>query len=173
MSKRAKERALEAYPNESFVSEDYANMCRYFFIRGYEQAEKDLGWISVKDRLPEVGHFVLTCASDTETPQWIGRALLLEDGTWWDGEWVIRVDYWMEVPKLNKENVMTAPEKIYTNNRGAYTKLPIFSQADANVEYIRKDALLKWLQEVRAIPHENAIVRDLVFQEIINKLNSM
>ena len=68
---------------------------------------------------------------------------------------------------------MTAPEKIYINNRGAYTKLPIFSQADANVEYIRKDALLKWLQEVRAIPHENAIVRDLAFQEIINKLNSM
>jgi len=103
MSKRAKERALEAYPNDSFVSEDYANMCRYFFIRGYEQAEKDLGWISVKDRLPEVGHFVLTCASDTETPQWIGMALLLQDGTWWDGNWVIRVDYWMEVPKLNKE----------------------------------------------------------------------
>lgn len=68
---------------------------------------------------------------------------------------------------------MTAPEKIYTNNRGAYTELPIFSQADANVEYIRKDALLKWLQEARAIPHENAIVRDLAFQEIINKLNSM
>lgn len=42
MSKRAEQRALEAYPNESFVSEEYADMCRSFFIEGYEQAEKDL-----------------------------------------------------------------------------------------------------------------------------------
>lgn len=41
MSKKAEERALEAYPNESFVSEEYADMCRSFFIEGYEQAEKD------------------------------------------------------------------------------------------------------------------------------------
>lgn len=68
---------------------------------------------------------------------------------------------------------MKAPDKIYTDNRGAYAELPIFSQADANVEYIRKDVLLKWIQEVRSIPHENAIARDLTFQEVINKLNSM
>ena len=68
-----------------------------------EQAEKDLGWISVKDRLPEVGHFVLTCVSDTGTPQCVGMALLLEDGTWWDGDIKVNVDYWMEVPKLPKE----------------------------------------------------------------------
>lgn len=42
MSNRAEQRALEAYPNESFVSEEYADMCRSFFIEGYEQAEKDL-----------------------------------------------------------------------------------------------------------------------------------
>lgn len=41
------------------------------------------------------------------------------------------------------------------------------------VEYIRKDALIEWIQEVRAIPHENAITRDLTFQEVVNKLNSM
>lgn len=40
-------------------------------------------------------------------------------------------------------------------------------------EYICKNALMKWIQEVRTIPHENAITRDLVFQEIVNKLNSM
>ena len=68
---------------------------------------------------------------------------------------------------------MKAPDKIYTDNRGVYAELPIFSQADANVEYIRKDALLEWIQEVRAIPHENAIVRDLTFQEVVNKLNEM
>lgn len=39
--------------------------------------------------------------------------------------------------------------------------------------YIRKEALMEWIQEVRAIPHENAITRDLAFQEVVNKLNSM
>lgn len=41
---------------------------------------------------------------------------------------------------------MKAPEKIYTDNRGVYAELPIFSQADANVEYIHKDALLEWVE---------------------------
>lgn len=40
-------------------------------------------------------------------------------------------------------------------------------------EYICKDALMEWIQEARAIPHENAITRDLAFQEVVNKLNSM
>ena len=44
---------------------------------------------------------------------------------------------------------------------------------NGGTEYIRKDALLEWIQEVRAIPHENAITRDLTFQEVVNKLNSM
>lgn len=65
-----------------------------------------------------------------------------------------------------------------------------------NVEYINKDCindmlktaedhayfagqekfrekLMEWIQEARAIPHENAIIRDLAFQEVVNKLNSM
>lgn len=36
---------------------------------------------------------------------------------------------------------MKAPDKIYTDNRGVYAELPIFSQTDANVEYIRKDVV--------------------------------
>lgn len=70
--------------------------------QGYEQAEKGLGWISVKDRLPEVGHFVLTCVDDSGTPQSVGMALLLKNGTWWDGDMKVYVDYWMEVPKLKE-----------------------------------------------------------------------
>ena len=46
-------------------------------------------------------------------------------------------------------------------------------RARDNLEYINKDSLLKWIQEARAIPHENAIVRDLTFQEVVNKLNSL
>ena len=121
---KAEERALEAYndmfhnpekmsvrstisPEEVAESNfDYKEPFKAFFLdvyqQGYERAEKDLGWISVKDRLPEVGHFVLTCVSDTGTPQCVGMALLLEDGTWWDGDIKVRVDYWMEVAKLKK-----------------------------------------------------------------------
>lgn len=72
------------------------------WTRRLEMGE-DAGWISVKDRLPEEGHFVLTCVSDTGTPQCVGMALLLKDGTWWDGDIKVNVDYWMEVPKLPKE----------------------------------------------------------------------
>ena len=55
---------------------------------------------------------------------------------------------------------MTAPDKISYDFNGEQV-------------YIRKDALIEWIQEARAIPHENAITRDLAFQEIVNKLNSM
>ena len=107
---KAEERALEAYPNveQPVWDESYPKTLfvrhteRNAFIKGYEQAEKDIGWISVKDRLPEVCHFVLTCVSDTVTPQCVGMALLLEDGTWWDGYMKVRVDYWMEVPRLKE-----------------------------------------------------------------------
>ena len=106
---KAEEKALEAYPVKQSYNDYYGDyedvniVERISFQEGYEQAEKDLGWISVKDRLPEVGHFVLTCVSDTGTPQCVGMALLLEDGTWWDGDIKVRVDYWMEVPKLKEE----------------------------------------------------------------------
>lgn len=105
---RAEELSLKAYPiSPSCLSESNGDGDRNYprrlaFIEGYGQAEKDLGWISVKDRLPEEGHFVLTCVSDTGTPQSVGMALLLKDGTWWDGDIKVYVDYWMEVPKFNK-----------------------------------------------------------------------
>ena len=105
---RAEERALEFYPELLSGSifgplpVDLNKAYREKYQEGYAQAEKDLGWISVKDRLPEVGHFVLTCVDDSGIPQSVGMALLLKDGTWWDGDMKVYVDYWMEVPKLKK-----------------------------------------------------------------------
>lgn len=93
---------LEIDDDAEFGEYDINEAKRNIFIEGYLEAEKDLGWISVKDRLPEEGHFVLTCVSDTGTPQCVGMALLLKDGTWWDGDMKVCVDYWMEVPKFNK-----------------------------------------------------------------------
>ena len=74
---------------------------------------------------------------------------------------------------------MKAPDKIYVReypvglNQEWDEKPRVRTVAIAQHEYIRKDALIKWIQEVRAIPHENAITRDLAFQEVVNKLNSM
>jgi len=93
---------LEIDDDAEFGEYDINEAKRNIFIEGYLEAEKDLGWISVKDRLPEVGHFVLTCVDDSGTPQSVGMALLLKDGTWWDGDMKVYVDYWMEVPKLKK-----------------------------------------------------------------------
>ena len=76
---------------------------------------------------------------------------------------------------------MKAPDKIYTNNRGGYAKLPIFSQADANIEYIRKDALMEWLEQNRNQSqmwfdryHEKEdLSAKQVWEEVIDKLNSI
>lgn len=72
---------------------------------------------------------------------------------------------------------MTAPDKIYTNNRGGYTTSPIFSQADANIEYIRKDALVEWIlkgiemSEICYSEYGDACAQ--AYQSVIDKLNSM
>lgn len=52
------------------------------------------------------------------------------------------------------------PDKIYTDNRGVYAEIPVFSQSDANVEYIRKDALLEWAKEKKQQLLEQESVND-------------
>lgn len=63
MSKRAEERALEAYPvlevcshangpYDTFSKLDVNKERRNCYQQGYEQAEKDLGWHSVDESLP-------------------------------------------------------------------------------------------------------------------------
>ena len=91
---------------------------------------------------------------------------------------------------------MKAPNKIYLNKIHPEPYWFNDKQLDSDVEYIRKDIvnetiktaedhayfagqekfrekLLKCINEIRAIPHENAVARDLAFQEIINKINSI
>ena len=50
---KAEERALVAYPNEHFVDNTYAEMCRGFYEEGYEQAEKDIIAI-IESRISEI-----------------------------------------------------------------------------------------------------------------------
>lgn len=94
---------------------------------------------------------------------------------------------------------MKAPDKIYIfldGDKSWYTEKDYISQPPTSVQYIHKDVvdetiktaedhayfagqekfrekLLKCINEIRAIPHDNAIARDLTFQEIINKINSI
>lgn len=68
---------------------------------------------------------------------------------------------------------MKAPDKCYITREKNGVIYSLSLNDNGGIEYIRKDALMEWIQEVRAIPHDNGITRDLAFQEIVNKLNSL
>ena len=69
---------------------------------------------------------------------------------------------------------MEAPDKIYTDNRGVYAKLPIFSQIDANVEYIRKDALLEFVnKKLQESADRLDFHANQAYAEVLDKLNEM
>lgn len=68
MSKKAEQAALKAYP-ERFSGSifgplpiDLNKACREKFQEGYAQAEKDLGWHSVIESLPQVDEEVIVLA---------------------------------------------------------------------------------------------------------------
>lgn len=111
---RAEEAALKAYPAHDGASKQWkkahlSSLAEY--IQGYEQAEKDLGWISVKERLPGSSEWVVACvevdgictclalaAYDVEAKEWY-------TDDWEDGEQeVYNPDYWMPIPvKVKKD----------------------------------------------------------------------
>ena len=68
---------------------------------------------------------------------------------------------------------MKAPDKCYITREKNGVIYSLSFNDNGGLEYIRKDALMEWINEARAIHHENAITRDLAFQEVVNKLNSM
>ena len=109
---KAEEIATKIYPfvtaddccGNAFVAnatnDDIINL-RSGFIKGYEQAEKDLGWISVKDRLPDKHGWYFTCVNDNGVPQCVGLCRYTYGG-WIDDEdeKTYCVDYWMEIPQF-------------------------------------------------------------------------
>lgn len=111
---RAAKAALDAYPmlfseREGYES-DMANR-RGLFIIGYLQAEKDLGWHSVEESLPEVGEEVIVL---TQVPAFgrISFAHLVNSDTMitidgkpykpeaYSGWNIPSVKFWMPFPEL-------------------------------------------------------------------------
>lgn len=120
MSKKAEEKALEAYPGPTrdktgFVTFlGFPQWYRDLFIQGFEQAEKDLGWVSVKDRLPEEDGWYFTCVEQFKIPQCVGITYYYKKtGLWYNDipigkrtfmSTIEIVEYWMPIPKLPKED---------------------------------------------------------------------
>ena len=96
---RAEAAALLAYDTSTPAA------IRIAYRDGYEQAEKHLGWISVKERLPGPSDCVVACVEvdgictcltlatyNEETKEW-------HTDNWEDGEQeVYHPDYWMPIP---------------------------------------------------------------------------
>lgn len=108
---KAEKAALKAYPpiqmncDGEIVHPGYDKHTRDIYQQGYEQAEKDLGWISVKDRLPDTTEYVFTCVKMNGIPQCVGLHYY-KDGKWWEGydeDSVGAVEYWMQIPKFKEE----------------------------------------------------------------------
>ena len=114
---RAEKAGLEAFPENTQYSTvydcryDVAQIERRKFIRGYEQAEKDLGWHSVEESLPPIDEEVIAL-SDTATSgkklPWADRICFAHivdtniavDYNGWN---IPGVKFWMPCPKLPKE----------------------------------------------------------------------
>ena len=127
MSKRAEERGLEALPprwrktKDGKGKVDSALPVRKFYIRAYEQAEKDLGLHGVEESLPPVDEEVIILhdvASEVAAePLYciafghiVNPELTVEVGDIsytpisYSGWNIDGVKYWMPMPKIPKED---------------------------------------------------------------------
>ena len=114
MSKKAEQRALEAYPvkmvdgpigyEESVF--DFNALCRHIFQEGYEQAEKDLSWHPSTEHPPvdeEVivlkDHLNLNCFYQIAFGHIVNKDIAVD----YDGWNIEGVRYWMPCPEIPKE----------------------------------------------------------------------
>ena len=125
MSKRAEKAALKAYPvnmtplNYQDLIEQFGGKTeidfnvypRCLFQEGYEQAEKDLGWHSVIESLPQVGEEVIVLA-DIITKGGLnvgfgriafGHIVDKSVAIDYNGWNIPGVKFWMPMPEIPKE----------------------------------------------------------------------
>lgn len=121
MSKKAEEKALEAYPVKMtpLVYQDLIDQFggkteidvntypRCLFQEGYELAEKDLGWHSVEESLPPVDEEVIVLTDELNTApiykiasgHIVDRRYAMDFNGWN----IPGVKFWMPMPKLPEE----------------------------------------------------------------------
>lgn len=107
---KAEEAALKAYPEQDMYSSllDGSNrLKREVFIKGYELAEKDLGWHSVDESLPPIDEEVIVLTDELNTaPIYkiaIGHIVDRMHCSDYNGWNIPGVKYWMPMPKLPKD----------------------------------------------------------------------
>lgn len=116
MSKRSEERGLEALPlrwrktKDGKGKVDSALPVRKFWIRAYEQAEKDLGWHSVDESLPPMDEEVIVLLGEWNEVRveplyriafgHVVNKEYCEDFSGWN---IPGVSYWMPMPEIPKE----------------------------------------------------------------------
>ena len=113
---KAEQRALEAYPPEmrkafELLPKDWNKPLRTAYVKGYERAEKDLGWHSVDESLPDIDEEVIVL-----TDQYNGMILpdagligfghivdknIAVDYNGWN---IPGVEYWMPCPKIPNQD---------------------------------------------------------------------
>lgn len=118
MSSRAEQRALEALPPRYRKSKDGTTKIdsvlpvRKLYIRAYEQAEKDLGWHSVEESVPEIDEEVIVLRNEHNGtvlpfPYYLTYGHLVSDKSIfveYNGWNVPGVHHWMPCPKIPKED---------------------------------------------------------------------
>lgn len=118
MSKRAEEAALGAYPI-TMVRRRYDGIARsddpydsnlhdrYCFKRGYEQAEKELGWHSVEESLPKIDEEVVVLRDEHGTAPiykvGVGHIVDRRYAMDFNGWNAPGVKFWMRFPKIPEE----------------------------------------------------------------------
>ena len=121
MSKRAEELAKQLYPDPKLenyddilvyrTDRDNALMGRANVICVYEQAEKDLGWHSVNESLPEETEYVTDNGCHQKWSKSVfaittGNSVMVcwtKDGEFFcdkDFHFPVKVKYWMPMPKI-------------------------------------------------------------------------
>lgn len=78
-----------------------------------KMSKGNVGWISVKDKLPENNGWYFTCVEQFKIPQCVGITYFNKEDGWWLNDipmgkksfmtTIEVVDYWMPIPELPKE----------------------------------------------------------------------
>ena len=126
MSKRAEERA-EAFQDTLDYQQSINMWLEDAFQKGYEQAEKDLGWRSAETEKPNPSEWVVVCVKDHGTPQCLDLATYNEElDRWFTDQFEDGVqeeyfpDYWLRIPDfIEKENHGTCDYSIYDGILGS------------------------------------------------------